>query len=194
MELLQWRNFVIRGSFSYSARLSELNGVVDAVVNPSLTTTMKGYLVFLPNNAIIYDTSGWSWLNASILLDARDNFNACLPLKMLLGFAEYYRKVLLNIRQELILIWSNFDKNAVVGTEKDVQVTLTKIYGKISPDSMRKLRLRNIFGRTLKPKFHSPSVHFAIENYMYFRHSIKLKCTHGLLATLAKHHHIGTLF
>lgn len=48
---------------------------------------------------------------------------------MLLGLAEDYRKVMLNIRQNLFLIRSNSDKGAGFATEKNV--TLSKIYWKI---------------------------------------------------------------
>ncbi|KMQ92433.1 hypothetical protein RF55_7567 [Lasius niger] len=42
-------------------------------------------------------------------------FNFCVPLYMLLGFCEDYRRVVINARHELILIRSRNDNNCLVG-------------------------------------------------------------------------------
>lgn len=91
-------------------------------------------------------------MEASSLLDASGNFNACLPLKMLLGFAEDYRKVILNTRQELVLVRSNSDKNAVVGAETDVKINLNKIYWKlphITPGLNEEVQLTKYIGKSV---------------------------------------------
>ena len=60
--------------------------------------------------------AGWNTDDdfTSDIVDKMGNFSVCVPLKSLLGFAEDYRKIILNARQELILIRCNDDTDAVV--------------------------------------------------------------------------------
>lgn len=52
---------------------------------------------------------------------------------MLLGFAEDFRKVILNLRQELILIRSNKDVNAMSNSveAENIKINLTKVLWKM---------------------------------------------------------------
>ncbi|XP_075213720.1 uncharacterized protein LOC142319930 [Lycorma delicatula] len=60
------------------------------------------------------------------------NFNILLPLKMLLGFFEDYNKILLNVKQELILLRASTNNNAViVPAGKIFTFKITKIRWKI---------------------------------------------------------------
>lgn len=140
-------------AFLFSQIRYELNGVtVDTNLHPGLTATIKGYLSFSPNESRKYQNGGWCGTENSTLLDINGNFNACLPLKTLLGFAEDYRKVILNIRQELVLVRSNSDKNAVVGPETEVKITLNKIYWKlphITPGLTEEVQLTKYIGRSV---------------------------------------------
>lgn len=136
----------------------EMNGVViDSITNPGITTTMKGFLSFTLNEGRKHQNAGWFYglhsldgvglvgssglvISTSKIIDDAGNFNVCIPLKIILGFAEDYKKVILNMRQELVLIRSNSDKNAVVtwrdenvpgSKAPDVKVHLDKIYWKV---------------------------------------------------------------
>lgn len=112
----------------------EMNGVVvDSVIKPGITSTMKGYVSYTSNDIKKLHNAGWLPQTGNSLTDVLGNFNVCIPLSMLLGFAEDYGKVILNIRQELVLIRSNTDDDAVVNTAKDetIKVVIDKIYWKV---------------------------------------------------------------
>lgn len=129
----------------------ELNGVtLDSITNPGLTTTMKAYLSFSPNESVRYQNAGWFNLAQSKLVDAKGNFSACIPLKMLLGFAEDYRRVVVNIRQELVLVRSNSDTNALEGDK--CNVSITKIYWRVphvTPGLNEELALTKYIGKNV---------------------------------------------
>lgn len=106
---------------------------VDRVRNPGITTSMKGYLSYNTNESLRLQNAGWSPSAQSQVVNAEGYFNVCLPLRMLLGFAEDFRKILLNVKQELILIRSSTDTNAIVNSTagETVKVDLTQISWKI---------------------------------------------------------------
>lgn len=129
-------------AYLFSEIRYELNGiVVDSVTKVGLTSTMKGYISHPTNSKYKLQNSGWIATNKNLLStdtavkinDTQGNFNVCIPLNLLLGFAEDYRKVILNIRQELVLIRSNVDTDAVISTDpaESVKVHLDKIYWKV---------------------------------------------------------------
>lgn len=99
----------------------ELNGVViDRVRNPGIATLLKGLVSFKTQ-----DLTRQS--NSSFVVEDKTSaaFSFCIPLKNLLGFAEDYKKVLLNVKQELILVRSRTNTNALRDTVGDKEITLT---------------------------------------------------------------------
>lgn len=119
-------------AFLFSEIRYEMNGVVvDSTTKLGLTSTMKGYVSDTPNDSGRLENSGWFPNGDSTIVDLNGNFNVCIPLNRLLGFAEDYKKIILNIRQELVLIRSNTDTDALTGTDKDVTVEINKIYWKV---------------------------------------------------------------
>jgi hypothetical protein len=76
-------------------------------------------------------------------------FDVCWPLSNILGFAEDYKKVVLNLRQELILLRSSTDLNATLeatGLEK-AYIRITKIVWQVphfTVSDEEKLKLFNI--------------------------------------------------
>lgn len=112
----------------------EMNGVViDSVIKPGITSTMKGYVSYTSNDIKKLQNAGWLPKQDSSIVDGSGNFNVCIPLRMLLGFAEDYGKVVLNIRQELVLIRSNTDNDAVISVAEGdtAKVVIDKIYWKV---------------------------------------------------------------
>lgn len=90
----------------------EMNGItIDRCRNPGLTALMKGYVSFNSNEAVRLENAGWTTENFT---DENGYFDVCIPLKICLGFAEDFQKIILNIRQELVLVRSNSDVNAIV--------------------------------------------------------------------------------
>lgn len=107
---------------------------IDRIKNAGITTTMKNVLTFKPNEAKMLVNAGWT-------TDIKCNFNVntslghfyfCIPLRLLFGFAEDYKRIILNVKQELVLIRSSSNNNAVQlnGIDK-YNLTLSKIHWRI---------------------------------------------------------------
>lgn len=111
-------NFINNGiPFLFDELRYELGGVViDRVRNPGMTSTMKGYPSLSEAECIRYHNASWSILQNSKLISADGHFNSCIPLKLLMGVFEDFQKVIINMRQELVLIRSSTDNNAVITT------------------------------------------------------------------------------
>ncbi|XP_051174290.1 uncharacterized protein LOC127289998 [Leptopilina boulardi] len=103
-------------SYLFNEIRYELNGVeVDRCKNVSLTTTMKTYISQTPNQIIYAENAGYLDFNDdSRVSNEHGYFDVNIPLSMILGFAEDYRKIVVNAKHELILTRSRTDRNAIV--------------------------------------------------------------------------------
>ncbi|KAL6417159.1 hypothetical protein ACFW04_014664 [Cataglyphis niger] len=83
----------------------ELDGVeIDRNRNAGITSTLMNYITISSDRTVIMRNAGWY---------ATGYFNFCVPLYMLLGFFEDYKRVVVNVRHELILIRSR--NNCLIG-------------------------------------------------------------------------------
>ncbi|KAK9700790.1 hypothetical protein QE152_g31023 [Popillia japonica] len=138
----------------------EINGVeVDRCTKPGITSSIKGYISYGDkgitssikgyisygdNETKFLEMAGWcpnsktqptislnNKFNAyiplkfflgfaedykKIIINANNKFNAYIPLKFFLGFAEDYKKIIINASQELILLRSGNDLNCYHNT------------------------------------------------------------------------------
>lgn len=93
----------------------ELNGIeVCKTRNLGTTSTIKGLLSFCPEEENALKNTSWSGVDKT-LKSGKFSFN--IPLKYFLGFFEDYKKIILNIKQELVLLRSASDKDAVITTD-----------------------------------------------------------------------------
>ncbi|XP_076299357.1 uncharacterized protein LOC143218197 [Lasioglossum baleicum] len=98
-------------AFMFDEIRYELNGVeIDRCRNPGITTSLKTHVSISPGKSKALATAGWHRK-----LDGAD-FNFCIPFNMLFGFGEDYNKITVNVRQELVLIRSRNDLNALNGS------------------------------------------------------------------------------
>ncbi|XP_068989248.1 uncharacterized protein [Neodiprion pinetum] len=107
----------------------ELNGVeIDRNKNVCITSTMKGYVSLTPGQQYSLENTGWLSGDKEPT-DAAGNFDVVLPLNYVLGFAEDYRRAIVNAKHELILTRSNTDLNAVIQSSvtENFKITLNKI-------------------------------------------------------------------
>lgn len=112
-------------AFLFSEIRYELNGFeIDRVRNPGYASTLKGYASLNKAENDIMSMSGWQ-INATTPTLEKSKVNACIPLKFLLGFAEDYNKIIINAKQELVLLRSRNDTNLYKGDSSTF--TLTKI-------------------------------------------------------------------
>ena len=100
----------------------EINAIeIDRCKNVGLTSLMKGLISLNPYQNWIMENAGW--------LDVEETLNMCndngyvdvsIPLSMIMGFTDDYRKIVVNTKLELIPTRSRNDLNAVKHTAQQV--------------------------------------------------------------------------
>lgn len=76
--------------------------------------------------------------------------NFCIPLRSIFGFAEDFRKILMNMKHELILLRSRTDVNCFVGANNHSSIQINKIQWRIphvSVSDVEKLKLLKVIDR-----------------------------------------------
>ncbi|XP_011858413.1 PREDICTED: uncharacterized protein LOC105555972, partial [Vollenhovia emeryi] len=98
-------------AFKFDDIRYELDGVeIDRTRNVGITITLKTYVSTSFDKMISLKNAAWDVSN-----NGKEDFNFCVPLSMLLGFCEDYKRVVINARHELILIRSRNDSNCLFG-------------------------------------------------------------------------------
>jgi hypothetical protein len=122
-------------SFLFDAIRYEINGVeIDHSRNLGITTSLKNYISLDRDESFRLLNAGWRLEdNGLIKLSNNGVFNFCVPLKMLLGFAEDYNKIIPNAKHELILIRARSNNNSVYTTTlgDDYKLNIDKIIWKV---------------------------------------------------------------
>ncbi|KAJ8926175.1 hypothetical protein NQ314_021475 [Rhamnusium bicolor] len=124
----------------------EMIGItVDRCRNPGLNALMYGYVSFNQNEAIRLENAGWTDGNFA---DNNGYFDVCIPLNICLGFAEDSQKIMLNVCQELVLVSSNTDINAIKNptADENIKVNLHSIQWRVpyvSVVDLERLKLIN---------------------------------------------------
>ena len=76
---------------------------------------MKNYISQSPSQIYLLESSGWIGNNYRIRITNKNGyFDIPISLSMILGFAEDYRRIIVNAKHKLILTRANTDTNAVV--------------------------------------------------------------------------------
>ncbi|KAE9526213.1 hypothetical protein AGLY_013844 [Aphis glycines] len=132
-------------AFLFSEMRYEINGIeIQKLKSPGVSSCLKAYCSYTPNDLNTLDNCAWD-----SEMDGEDNknfmtdnvFAGCIPLKHLFGFCEYYKKILLNCNQQLILNRSSTDLDAIrvvgagatehVEKNKKITIELTKVAWKM---------------------------------------------------------------
>ncbi|KAK9752038.1 hypothetical protein QE152_g4563 [Popillia japonica] len=95
---------------------------------------MKGYFSLPSSDTNTLQNAGWdvsTWLSPHV--DSKGFFSVSIPLKMLLGFAEDFKSIIMNVTQELVLKRSSDDKDAVyqTNTDEEVKVIIDKVVWRV---------------------------------------------------------------
>jgi hypothetical protein len=114
--------------FLFSEICYEINNQTVSIINkPGITCTLKGLVSFNAGQTLAYSNAGWFPNSDSTLIDAKGKFSVVIPLKFILGFAEDYRKVIVNMPQQLVLIRANDDSDAFVSATEKPKVSINRI-------------------------------------------------------------------
>jgi len=112
----------------------EINGVqIQKVINPGITSTLKGYCSYNNTDIIARCNSAWSNDFENINQDfiESNKFNGCINLKDVFGFCEDYKRILINCNQQLTMNRSSLDLNAIklFKTDNTVEKDVAKLKG-----------------------------------------------------------------
>lgn len=174
-------------SFLFDEIRYELGGaVIDRARNPGITSTMKNYISYNSNESKRLMNAGWYSGEDTVknFLDQNGNFSACIPLRMILGMTEDFRKIILNLRQELVFIRSTTDNNAIYSTDSTEVLKLEIFQIKwlihhISAADVERLHLMKIIEKSLDLKlaFRSWELHEYPKLQETTRHTWNVKTT-----------------
>ncbi|XP_029673951.1 uncharacterized protein LOC115242061 [Formica exsecta] len=114
-------------AFMFEEIRYELDGVeIDRNRNVGITSTIKNYVSLTTERSSILQNAGWDF--PTTLHWPIGDFNFCVPLNVLLGFCEDYKRVVINARHELILIRARNDNNCLISRETyEPKIILLKI-------------------------------------------------------------------
>ena len=114
-------------AFMFEEIRYELDGVeIDRTRNVGITSTIKNYVSLTSERDKILKNAGWDISMAAH--SPIGDFNFCVPLNLLLGFCEDYKRVVINARHELILIRARNDNNCIVSQQTyEPKIDLLKI-------------------------------------------------------------------
>lgn len=105
----------------------ELNGVeIDRIKNAGITTTIKSLLSMNENESKMSRLWGWEIEGSKI---TSGSFSVSIPLNKIFGFAEDYKKIIMNCKHELVLLRSNTNLNAIKLSTNEVldDITINKL-------------------------------------------------------------------
>ncbi|XP_043469431.1 uncharacterized protein LOC122503074 [Leptopilina heterotoma] len=111
----------------------ELNGIeIDRCKYVGHTTILKNYTSQTSNQLNFIENAGYSKIAADARLTLENGyFDVTIPLSMIFGFAEDYKKIIMNAKHELILTRARSDVNAVIqtgqGGDEEFKICINKL-------------------------------------------------------------------
>lgn len=104
----------------------EISGVtVDSTKKVGISSTLKGLASLTPHEKNMLTIAGWVEPDKDkIVPDSSGNFDFYIPLRLLLGFAEDYRRIIMNVKQELVLLRSSNNKDVIIANAGTTEATL----------------------------------------------------------------------
>ncbi|XP_051170477.1 uncharacterized protein LOC127287529 [Leptopilina boulardi] len=111
----------------------ELNGIeIDRCKYVGHTTTMKSLVSLTPPQLNRAENAGILNMELNTRMSLQDGyFDVSVPLGMIFGFAEDYKKIVMNAKHELILIRARSDLNSIIqtgeGADEQFKVQINKV-------------------------------------------------------------------
>lgn len=117
-------------AFMFNDIRYEINGtVVCRVQKLGVASTIKNILSLRECEKYLAENAGWS---ESLETDGKGGFSFHVPLRMLMGFAEDWDHLMLNVKQELILTRASNDVNCLNGEPgKTYSLVVNKVQWKV---------------------------------------------------------------
>lgn len=117
-------------SFLFQDIRYEINGIeIDRVRNVGITSTMKSYISMNSGESKLAALWNWNWGGYK---NSNGMFSVIIPLNKVLGFAEDYKKIILNCKHELILNRSNSNLNSILmKDDEDVEIQVQKVQWRV---------------------------------------------------------------
>ena len=121
-------------AFMFDSIRYEIGGVeVDRTKIPGITSTLHGLVKFNPLDEKRLENAAWFGYNKNL---AVKEFSYCVPLRNLMGFFQDFQRIILNQKQELIILIASTFKNALhkAGanvTFVDYKLKINKTYWRI---------------------------------------------------------------
>ena len=112
----------------------EINGIeIDRTKSPGIASTLYGLVKFNPLDENRLENAAWFGYGKDT---AVQQFSFCVPLRNLMGFFQDFRRIILNQKQELIILLTSSMKNALhksdaIATFSDFKLSIEKIYWRI---------------------------------------------------------------
>ncbi|XP_070167005.1 uncharacterized protein [Polyergus mexicanus] len=107
-------------AFMFEEIRYELDGMkIDRSKNVGITSTIKNYASLTVERGKILKNAGWDL--STVTHTSISDFNFCVPLNVLLGFCEDYKRVVINARHEFILIRVRNDNNSYHAKRKNLK-------------------------------------------------------------------------
>jgi hypothetical protein len=100
--------------------------VVDRVRNPGIMSVMKGYVTYNTGQSKALQNGGW-FPKVTLIHKTTELLDAIIPLRTILGFCKDFKQIVLNSRQELVLLRSNTGNNALIFDDVDATTKSAKI-------------------------------------------------------------------
>lgn len=150
-------NFVNNAAgFLFDEIRYEINGFqIDCCKNVGITSTLKGYASYTPENMNRMEIASWKIESDQTAAEGYINF--CIPLRSIFGFAEDHRNIIMNAKHELILLRSRDDLNCFVGMNNLSTIQINKIQWRIphiNVSDAAKLQLLKVLDRQQPIQLH----------------------------------------
>ncbi|KAJ8980682.1 hypothetical protein NQ317_006078 [Molorchus minor] len=142
-------------SFLFRELRYELNGiVVDSVRNVGLTSTLKNYLSYNENESVVLQNAGW-FPKKIIPTDLKTNPNDTKIISDDDGNFNIFKKIIVNMKQELVLIRSSNDLDCIYSNDLNElpKITITKLFWKVphvSVSMVEQLRLTKLLNKNVE--------------------------------------------
>lgn len=110
----------------------DINGIeVDNCNNPGISTTIKNYVSLNASEYNIHENASWTTDGDGFILEDDASFSYSIPLSMIFGVAEDFKKIIAHARHEFTFIRARSDLDCLLSTDDalkdDLKININRI-------------------------------------------------------------------